>query len=158
LRGFRRKNKVATFWIDQICITQEDIAERNGQVPQIEEIYGGVQTVCIWLGTEGEDSNLAISFLISIHVTLRARNELDIMNYGTLLAKEFPLQTVKEWKAVAALLRRAWFGRMWIVQEVATAAIAKIVCGPAETLGTEFVDVTRWMAHEKTYFSLTSSL
>ena len=119
----------------------------------MKEIYGGAQTVCIWVGTEGEDSNLAISFLRSIHQTLRARNELDIMNHGTLLAKEFPLQTTKEWKAVSALLCRAWFGRMWIVQEVATAAIAKIVCGSAETPWTDFVDVTRRMAPAKMYLT-----
>lgn len=119
----------------------------------MREIYSGAQNVCIWLGPEANDSNLAISFLTSTLKLLRDNNETDIENYGSLLGTGVPAQTSKEWKAVFALLHRAWFGRMWVVQEVAAAVIAKIVCGQAEMPWTVFVDMTHRVARARMYWT-----
>jgi hypothetical protein len=39
-------------WIDQICINQDDIAERAQQVSLMTEIYEGGLEVIVWLGIE----------------------------------------------------------------------------------------------------------
>ncbi|KAI3579715.1 heterokaryon incompatibility, partial [Fusarium oxysporum f. sp. albedinis] len=40
-------------WIDQICINQSDIDERNHQVPIMGNIYRKAYRVFVWLGTGG---------------------------------------------------------------------------------------------------------
>ncbi|MCJ1426954.1 hypothetical protein MMC29_004857 [Sticta canariensis] len=60
LRVLRRKPYVKNgwrFWIDAICINQEDIVERAGQVKIMREIYTKAWTPIIWLGEGTEDSN-----------------------------------------------------------------------------------------------------
>jgi hypothetical protein len=39
-------------WVDQICIDQSNILERNHQVSQMAEIYRAASQVIIWLGLE----------------------------------------------------------------------------------------------------------
>lgn len=38
------------FWIDWICINQDDVAERNSQVSLMGEIYSSASEVVVWLG------------------------------------------------------------------------------------------------------------
>jgi hypothetical protein len=46
------------FWIDAICINQDDIPERNSQVQMMGDIYTNATFVMIWLGP-GFDESLA---------------------------------------------------------------------------------------------------
>lgn len=52
LEVFREQpqNEPIWLWIDQICINQEDIPERNQQIRLMSDIYIRCQTVIIWLG------------------------------------------------------------------------------------------------------------
>jgi len=113
----------------------------------MKDIYRGAQTVCVWLGPGTDDSNLVISFLTPVLKTFRNNEELDELDYEESASKGFPVQTTKKWQALSALLRRAWWGRVWIVQEVAAASTAMVVCGQAEIPWTEFVDVVRQVIH-----------
>lgn len=47
-------------WIDQICIDQSTVKERNYQVSIMSKIYEESLKVFIWLGTEADDSYQAI--------------------------------------------------------------------------------------------------
>lgn len=38
------------FWIDAVCINQQDVDERSIQVPLMREIYQGADRVVVWLG------------------------------------------------------------------------------------------------------------
>lgn len=38
------------FWIDAICINQEDLLERSSQVSFIIDIYDRAENVMVWLG------------------------------------------------------------------------------------------------------------
>lgn len=38
------------FWIDALCIDQENLAERNHQVTQMGKIYASAYRVVSWLG------------------------------------------------------------------------------------------------------------
>jgi hypothetical protein len=44
------------YWIDAICIRQDDISEKNTQIPLMTRIYSTPHTVDIWLGPEEDDS------------------------------------------------------------------------------------------------------
>ena len=52
-------------WIDQICINQQDRAERSNQVRYMSYIYEKAATVFVWLGKSSEDHDIAINFLSS---------------------------------------------------------------------------------------------
>jgi hypothetical protein len=56
----RTEDPGTNWWVDAICINQEDIAERNEQVSLMRAIYKESQEVLIWLGEEADDSSLAI--------------------------------------------------------------------------------------------------
>ncbi|KAI1429220.1 heterokaryon incompatibility protein-domain-containing protein [Xylaria sp. FL1777] len=53
LRRLRSETKPLRIWIDAVCINQEDIDERSGQVKIMRLIYSQATTVHIWLG-EGD--------------------------------------------------------------------------------------------------------
>jgi hypothetical protein len=44
------------YWMDAICIRQDDISEKNRQIPLMTRIYSTPRTVDIWLGPEEDDS------------------------------------------------------------------------------------------------------
>lgn len=46
-----------SFWIDAICINQDDIAERNSQVQIMGSIYKSSQKTLIWLGPTASRSS-----------------------------------------------------------------------------------------------------
>jgi hypothetical protein len=52
------------FWIDAICINQNDLNERNEQVPRMGDIYSMASRVWIWMGLPskilGEDFDLEV--------------------------------------------------------------------------------------------------
>ena len=50
LRRLRRKTETRILWIDQICIDQSSVAEKNHQVALMGEIYSRAMRVVIWLG------------------------------------------------------------------------------------------------------------
>ncbi|KAH8653526.1 heterokaryon incompatibility protein-domain-containing protein [Xylariales sp. PMI_506] len=81
------------FWIDAICINQEDILERGHQVNLMRQIYSMAQTTVAWLGPEHKDSHLALETFAG-----RSRGKDERMALATLCEMEY-------------------WGRMWIVQE-----------------------------------------
>ncbi|KAK4545615.1 hypothetical protein LTR36_002568 [Oleoguttula mirabilis] len=54
-------------WIDAISINQEDVDERNAQVPLMKDIFGQAETVHIWLGPQNHRTDLAIGKLDDIY-------------------------------------------------------------------------------------------
>ncbi|KAI8965639.1 HET-domain-containing protein [Daldinia sp. FL1419] len=128
IRALRRNGQLRV-WIDYICIDQKNMDEKNLQVPMMASIYGGADCVYVWLGDEKDNSKLAIDFI---------RNRvLDLGRFDRLTRDN---QTAKEWQALSALMRRRWFSRRWIVQEIAVAKGAVILCGKEKIGWKDFAD------------------
>jgi hypothetical protein len=49
LKRLRLPQKPRTIWVDQICINQSDVDERNRQVRHMKRIYAHAADVLIWL-------------------------------------------------------------------------------------------------------------
>ncbi|KAF2117384.1 heterokaryon incompatibility protein-domain-containing protein [Lophiotrema nucula] len=126
-------------WADAISINQADIEEKNVQVSMMQRIYQRAEDVHIWLGNENENTGQAFG-LINVLVkkmqqfqqsNQRPRSmrnmsqELRTQNYGLDSAEEVDRAS----DALVTLLKRAWFTRIWIVQEVAAAQRAEVFCG-----------------------------
>lgn len=63
LRHIRQPSCATVLWVDAVCINQEDLAEKNHQVEMMRMIYSGAELVIAWLGSAGEDSDLAMEVL-----------------------------------------------------------------------------------------------
>jgi Heterokaryon incompatibility protein (HET) len=81
------------------------------------DIYNQASSVRVWLGEAGEDSNLALNFI---------RRVLNLSQLDQLVHDEL---SPDGWAAVLNLMKRPWFSRRWIVQEIALARKAYLHCG-----------------------------
>jgi hypothetical protein len=138
LEGLRNNAKFGgksrTLWIDAICINQEDVNERNHQVAQMQEIYAGAQEVVVWLGPADSTIELAGSF---VHDLCKHLNDLGIfdLSYYTAVDLDRALEEVttqfhqQKWLAVVELLLKPWWGRVWVIQELASAPRAILQSG-----------------------------
>lgn len=104
-------------WVDAICIHQNDEREKSSQVRMMSQIFNNSSCVCVWIGPEKDDSRLAIDFIKSKLVHEDADQLLENVEYR------------HEWLALSKLMRRPWFSRRWIIQEIALARTATLHCG-----------------------------
>jgi Heterokaryon incompatibility protein (HET) len=111
LRRLRLPDVPRVFWIDAICINQEDIEERNRQVSLMREIYQKAQQLFIWLGPGDSYSTAAVNVMRRF-----AEAQAELTTIGRL---PYVYAKPEEWVSFAKLLQRAWFERLWIIQELA---------------------------------------
>lgn len=112
---FHRNNRY--LWVDAICINQENEREKSSQVRMMSLIYNNSSSVCVWVGPEMDESRRAINFIKSRLVHEEADRLLEQQAYR------------HEWLALSRLMRRPWFSRRWIIQEIAMAKTATLHCG-----------------------------
>jgi hypothetical protein len=117
LRNLRDQKQIRILWVDAICINQDDVSERNHQVSKMAEIYNMASHVSIWLGDGTPESDMAMSFINQV---------LDPSRFDLLLGDD---ATVSQWAALLSLMRRPWFSRRWIIQEIMLARKATLHCG-----------------------------
>ena len=148
LRQLRREHEVVVVWADAICINQSDEAERSIQVGLMNQIYSMAEEVIVWLGVECDHSNLAMNLVKFFGQFLHdagAESLYSYMSDGTVQdsieegetevwtrAEQQGLIILEAWDAVARLLERPWWTRLWIVQEVALARKTRVACGDLE--------------------------
>ena len=104
-------------WVDCICINQNDENEKSTQVSRMADIYKRADGVWIWLGKENEDSSVGMEFVGRIP-------ELEREDMFSVKGS-----SAQQWSAFIALMRREWFRRRWVVQELAFAKEAYLLCG-----------------------------
>jgi hypothetical protein len=96
-------------WIDQICIDQSNILERNHQVQFMNRIYSSSAYVIIWLGDGSGTHNGQTYCQHAQRFNRSSRND----------------QAAAE--SLGALLHNDYFRRIWIVQEVLLARNIKVL-------------------------------
>ena len=126
LRHIRRKDEARILWIDAICVDQRNTRERGHQVARMADVYSLASRVVVWLGPETGDSALAIRTIDEVGSQL----EVDWRS-GEItsdLSGEIDWPDVV-WDAIANLLNRSWFERLWVFQEVRLANTVDVLCG-----------------------------
>lgn len=108
LKRARMRHYTQTVWIDAICINQDDISERGHQVGLMPDIYSGAKTVLMYIGEISSCSPVVQRVAIQrlLNVNLRVPEP-----YWT------------------EMLSTRYFTRLWILQEVALARKAVLMCG-----------------------------
>ena len=128
----RKEDKPRVFWIDAICVNQQDRAERGHQVKRMAAVYSMANQVIVWLGPESRNSTSALRALGGLGSQLRVDWHTQVITSvssgETILQRDEPFDD-KTWNSVADLLRRPWFERLWIWQEVRLAREAYVFCG-----------------------------
>ena len=138
LRHLRRPDVSRLMWIDAICINQDDDAERSDQVEKMGRIYRHARNVVVWLGRRGNNSQLALEAFRHLGEQCvyteggAWRTNLPGATDPTLARSSVPLPyDGATWTAIAHLLKRPWFERLWVWQEVRLADDdSKVQCGP----------------------------
>lgn len=127
----------AWVWADAICINQGDDKEKSSQIRQMREIYQQGQRIWVWLGKADKRTDGAMSLLRTLcnakdkqtqkgdkrtyfQLSLQERKELDLP----------PPIFSSDYKSLSLLLSRAWFTRVWVIQELALSREAIVQCGP----------------------------
>jgi hypothetical protein len=128
-------------WIDSICINQDHVEEKNVQVAQMHEIYGQARNVIVWLGTPEDGSDLVMDStkISELNKTLQLLPGSKIALSVT--APELPHAEDPIWKAIGRLCDRDWFYRTWVIQEIALARKAELLCGTQRLDWDDFVNL-----------------
>ncbi len=63
LRQLRQPSRPREIWIDQICINQIDVRERNAQTSITKDIYKRATSTVVWLGPAGTHNSAAFDLL-----------------------------------------------------------------------------------------------
>ncbi|KAL1584156.1 hypothetical protein WHR41_07222 [Cladosporium halotolerans] len=128
LNRFRHPDDVVTLWVDWICVCQERVRERNAQVNMMGDIFKSARKVIVWLGDDYDDSRAGMQLAkqllhIALYQPVSGLAPTDLETHG------LPKRGHKRWKALALILRRPWFWRTWVVQEVAMNPNVELVLG-----------------------------
>jgi hypothetical protein len=107
LQRVRRNFSYRCIWIDALCIDQTNLDERGHQVQLMPQIYSRAKTVLIYI-SESADGSASI-----------LRNIFN--DQGMKL--DLPTAT----SALANLLSRNYFSRVWVLQEIALAKKADLI-------------------------------
>jgi hypothetical protein len=118
------------FWIDAICIDQDNKAEKNVQVPLMRKIYERSLRMVAWIGRKDEDIAATIQDLPNMFTKARdhvgepiGRDEAYWRAYGILTRRP------SVWFGLYKILLQPWFRRLWVIQEVILSKDVMFVCG-----------------------------
>jgi Heterokaryon incompatibility protein (HET) len=117
------------WWIDAICINQDDVLERNWQVDLMTRIYREAAGMHVWLGEAADNSDMAMEIAHQVGDTTPRgpgdRSTVSLEVYPEVSST----QREAHWKALISLFERPWWERVWVRQEVALAKEATVHCG-----------------------------
>jgi hypothetical protein len=153
LSRLRQKECDGWIWADAICINQDDGKERSAQVQLMTDIYEKASVVLVWLGEPDGYSEDAFREIIamsnlskasnqnSVEVEIRTQllaNPISEASVTLMLGKPPPQNNL--FKPLTALLTRAWFSRVWTLQEAVLAHHPCVMCGEHILDMTYFLD------------------
>jgi hypothetical protein len=102
LDSLRDERIAIRVWADAACIDQKNIPERNQQVGLMREVYSFAQQTIVYLGEADNES----------------REVFDVMRRHKLAPDELTVSDLFRESAIAQILSRPWFTRVWIYQEL----------------------------------------
>ncbi|THV47033.1 hypothetical protein BGAL_0340g00030 [Botrytis galanthina] len=139
LQHLRSGEEDQIFWIDALCINQENVHEKIHQIRQMGDIYKKAEKVVVWLGRGTEETDLVMDSMKRLRKASLGWNsaEWEYKANGWVDENYEHLKNSRE--QMRLILERPWFRRIWILQEVANARRATTVhCGNRSITATIF--------------------
>jgi hypothetical protein len=139
-------------WIDAICINQRDNDEKSSQIQRMGQIYSRSSHTIVWLGKASYISRQGIrackTFGEAMQLNVEQHSHRPALTDTVQISRTVPtrvesvLQTLGlgnyllVWQCVTliAVLRRSYFSRIWIVQEIVLSHSVEFACG-ADRIG-----------------------
>lgn len=149
LQSLRRIDQDRILWIDAICIDQNNEKERGHQVRQMGSIYAKAEQVLIWLGPATPETDILLDDMSRFDkqsaqhacrdwkVTDERWQKLSCLEDLTDSGGMIRMMPARQ-ETLRRLLDQPWFERVWIIQEVANARAARVVCGTKSVLARTF--------------------
>lgn len=114
------------YWIDQLCINQNNNAEKSVQVLLMGEIYSSTKQVSAWLGCGAKETEKALDFIKTLYDEIEDTKRkghqptLEPLMSQAVRIRNLPteMQRERKWSALSKFLRNVWFERCWVMQEV----------------------------------------
>lgn len=107
LRRIRHPTSQRRLWADQVCINQDDIAERSRQVSLMNAIYKGAEHVLVWLGPDQQ--GVAHNAMTMIHYLNGVFNNEEMHDeFRRVHSEELVKQDRAPWMPLANLTRLPW--------------------------------------------------
>lgn len=133
-------------WVDQICINQDDIKEKNSQIPLMKRIYEQASKVIVWLGNPENPAQIALGVQMMDEIYKKSWHKV-LMSIPSLFLKAFLQRSEtmsnefaftilsgisiedstifdiegspahEAWLGICALFRSPWWTRTWVYQE-----------------------------------------
>ena len=113
-------------WIDSICINQEVNVEKERQVLEMNYICGLAPKVIVWVGTAVHGRDIMLDKIQILFATFTST--LDHIGPAGFEGPGIPDKSVRSWPAIGYLFRRAWYGQLWVFQEVVLAKNIMVGC------------------------------
>ncbi|KAN0095093.1 Heterokaryon incompatibility protein (HET) domain containing protein [Hyaloscypha variabilis] len=113
LKDMRSPFRPLLVWIDQVCISQEDRAEQAKQVAMMGEIYN---SLCVIVCLHCPDIHLYGIFSVGRYIFSHFSSE-----ESAKMKHYLAIGNWAHWQSLGNLLSHPWFGRVWIIQEIALA-------------------------------------
>jgi hypothetical protein len=126
------------FWIDALSINQADNAEKSAQVPRMGAIFGAAELVVAWLGENGEDDSDIQHLMGLINTTNPEEQARSFDGYCRISTELDGASLHRVVQAYIAIARRAWFERIWVVQEVVMSQCTILLSGSYWCYYTDF--------------------
>jgi len=120
LRDLPEAKSGMKFWIDAICVDQDNIREKNHQVNLMGEIYATAFSTVVWLGESMDGSERAMEYMIQImHVKKEISRRVDNFSWPWEESTSDEWFAAVPWHAIYSFLGRRYWTRLWIIQELA---------------------------------------
>ena len=137
LTQLRRHGQLAPLWVDAISISQTDCVEKSQQVAIIGDIFRQARSVLMWVGQHAHDSeSLFKPWLCPPRTCPVIPKEFERSKVNSKLwwiaNKQIhitPEQQFRRFEVWLAFLRRSYWTRLWIIQEVILARTLVVHCG-----------------------------
>ena len=121
-------SKDLLYWIDAICIDQEDLSERNVQVAMMGIIYHKAESVFDWSGwPQCWNPELTFGFIQQSSCPVDVGNDSRERSIAKNILWELTYSEVSQ--MILQMCSCRYWSRRWIVQEILLARDVTIMCG-----------------------------
>lgn len=139
LRRLRQPDTPLTLWIDQLCIDQQNAAEKSRQVTLMRHIYSGCRLCHVWIGELPHDVSLQdaswIFDALEYMADYAAAEESGCRPLPHTLARTTDYEGVFRGLAVLSGADESrqevsWWSRIWTIQEAILPHELRVMWGP----------------------------
>jgi hypothetical protein len=129
------------YWLDSICINQQDTDEKAIQIPLMHRIYSRAAFVVIWMGLPTVQTESFIAhFTTALETTRRWNAMLDQNLQPWIQEPDIFTRDEHFWQGMMQICNHDWFKRLWTFQEAVLAKRPILLLGSLFLSFEEFLE------------------